>query len=113
MQTNSGYRLSVIDLDGETIFLSCQVSPEELGRAIKDALAASQVISLDEIAAYHDLSRAKEVSEAWKHQILERFKYKNESRTFKNMKYCLLQSLGGNIKFPPPVYKESAGLALE
>jgi len=105
VQTNSGYRLSVIDLDGETIFLSCQVTPKELGRAVKAALAVSRVIPLDEIVAYHDLNRVKEVSEEWKRQIVERFKYKNESRIFKNMKYCILQSMDGIIKFSPTVHK--------
>lgn len=109
VQTCSGFRRTAFDPKGALIFLSPNPELQELGHAVQEALAASRVLTPDEIGSFFDVSAIEQAYESWVSTMLEKFKYATRRDLFQNMRHCHVESSSGIISIRPTFHEKAEG----
>ena len=107
VQTCSGLRRTAIDPEGALIILSANPELSELGQAIQQALAASRVLTPDEISSFFDVSAIERRYENWVSSLIHKFGYVNRQQLFKNMRHCQIESTAGVISIRPTMHEKA------
>ena len=101
VNTCSGLRSSARDPEGKEIFFPLDVSDEQLGAGILEALSASRFLSPDEVGSFFDLAVTEKYYENWVELLTEKFGYKSRRDVFKDMKHCMIDRVDGVITIKP------------
>lgn len=113
VKTYSGYRSSRADPQGVEHHARPEISDQELGVVVLDALAHSRFVlpeprkdvwihpeaTFDMDLYDYDLTSQR--YDQWVSSTLERYSYKNKCALFKDMKKCSIESKGGQITIRP------------
>lgn len=97
VETCSGLARVAADPAGKLHMLAAPASNEEAGAALRDALAASRVLSLEELADFFEPCQVEQRYEHWVRTILEARWHANRKNLFSAMKHCLVKQAGETI----------------
>ncbi len=113
VKTYSGYRSSRADPQGVEHHASPEISDQELGVVVLDALAHSRFVLpeprkdvwIHPEATFdmelYDYSLTNQRYDQWVENTLERYGYKTKRALFKDMKKCSIESTKGQITIRP------------
>lgn len=97
------------DPDGEHLFLPPDENDEALGRAVRQALAASRPISLENLNQFIDSGELKRKGEEENSLMMRKFGYANKRALYKSMKFCSISVISEGIEFQPTHRKGLSG----
>ncbi|AWK42763.1 DUF1436 family protein [Photorhabdus laumondii subsp. laumondii] len=103
----SGYRSLNLDLLGGNHMLSPDISDEELGIVILDALSKSRLIDPDD--NFFDNEKKAERYKEWVKLLMETYNYCSKRQLFKKMHNCGIQLLDGQITIRPSSHEKLEG----
>ncbi|WP_035061423.1 contact-dependent growth inhibition system immunity protein [Andreprevotia chitinilytica] len=106
VETWSGYRSSMRDPQGKQYLLSPDISVQELGAALLDALAHSRFVLPAEDLNLYDYKQGIERNATWIADLMTRYGYKTKRALFKDMKSCNVRSQGGVITIRPSKHEK-------
>lgn len=89
------------DPDSAQHLLSLSVDNETLGLAVQDALAHSRLLTMEEIAAFFNLTNSKARYDAWALSLMGRYGYKTRRALFRRMLICGARQQDDIITFSP------------
>lgn len=105
IETYSGYRSSARDPNGVRDFHGLEVDSAMLGKSLRECLAESRCISIDEIPAFFDLDRLKRDNLAWIDDASSRTG-QGRKALFKNMMNCSVYSRDKVITIKPSFHEK-------
>jgi len=118
VMTHSGYRSSRADPRGVEHHASPEVSDQDLGGMVLDALAHSRFVLPEprkDVCIHpevvfdmdlYDYDLTNQRYEKWVKENLERYGYKTKRALFKDMKKCNIESVGGQIFIRPSCHEK-------
>lgn len=102
VETCSGYRAIATDPKGKQHLLSPDISGEDLGNAVLDALAHSRfIVPAEQPEEDQDLFDFDRNYSEWVRHLMERYSYKTNHALFKDMKLCNIESREGTMTIRP------------
>src|SRR5687767_5276370 len=101
VETYSGYRSSQSDPKGKQYLLSPDVSDQELGAAVLDALAHSRFVTPQEDLDLFECDSLVLRYKEWVQSVMKKYRYKSKRAMFKNMKNCSIEKREGIIEISP------------
>jgi len=107
VQTCSGLRSTTSDPAGKLIFLHASPVPQELGRALQEALSLSRILTPEEIGQFFDLAAVEKRYEDWVAVMMEKFGYSTRRDLFKKMKHCIVECSNRVISIRPTFHEKS------
>ena len=107
ISTVSGHGLLVDDPQGKETLLGNDADDAALGVAVKEALARSRFLPLDEAREFLDYKRVEQRYEERTKVLMERYGYKNKAALFRGMKRCGITLSNGVITIAPTVHEGS------
>ncbi len=108
IQPYSGYRIYFIDPDAAEYLLDPNVSDENLGVAVMDALKQSRFLSYED-ACDLEVKFDQGYYISWIKNIMNQYVYKTKRALFKNMKNCSIESHDGLITIKPSKHEKLEG----
>lgn len=109
IETYSGYRCSQSDPIGVQHLLHLDVSDENLGLAVRDALVRSRFVLPREDPELYDPKRIDERYSAKVERLISLYKYKSRRDLFRNMISCDIEMYGGKIEILPSFHDQLEG----
>jgi hypothetical protein len=106
ISTYSGYRACAYDPQGKETILRPDADDNALGVAVKEALAHSRFLSLDEARKFLDYRRLEQRYDEWIKSLMERQGYKDKTALFGKMKHCGITLSKGIIEIAPTIHEE-------
>jgi len=106
ISTDSGHGICVYDPQGKETVLSPDADDNALGVAVKEALAHSRYLPLDEARGFLDYQRVEQRYAERIESLMERHGYKNKVALFGKMKRCGITLSKGIIEIAPTIHKE-------
>lgn len=113
IETYSGRGSTVRDPAGKQVLLAPDASDDTLGAAVLDALAASRLLSLEEIGSLFELTAVKERHDEWVAALMKKYGYKARRALLKNMRSCDIECRGGEIILIPTRHERLEGWGRE
>lgn len=107
--TYSGYRSCAYDPEGARHLLSPDADDESLGMALRDALAKSRRMTLEEVRVFFDRDGLQQRYDAWVKDLMSRYGYKTRRALFKDMKSCGVELQDGVITIRPSNHEKLEG----
>jgi hypothetical protein len=105
IDTCSGYRATATDPKGKQHLLPPDVSDQDLGVAVLDALANSRFVppleQPEEDLDLFDVARIEHRYSEWAKHLMETYGYKTKRALFSEMKHCNLELRQGTITICP------------
>ena len=121
IETASGYRSDRIDPKGARHLLSPEVSDEDFGVALLDAMARSRFVlgepregiwihpDTEFDMDFYDPKKTEARYEDWQRSLMNRYGYKSKKALFKGMKNCLVERRDALIKLTPMHHESLEG----
>ena len=106
VNTNSGYRASAYDPQGKQTVLKLDADDNALGVAVREALAHSRFLSLDEARKFLDYRNGEQSYAEWIKDLMDRQGYKSKAALFRSMKYCGITLSKGMITIAPTIHED-------
>ncbi|HEX4083404.1 MAG TPA: contact-dependent growth inhibition system immunity protein [Chthoniobacteraceae bacterium] len=103
--SRSGYRSCAYDPRGNEIVLGVDADDDALGIAVKNALAGSRFLSLDELPEFFDYRRCEEKYEKWVASLIEAGGYETRTTLFRYLKHCGITLSKGAIRIRPTIHE--------
>lgn len=95
------------DYEAKEFFFDPNDIDESIGAAIKDSLAQSRFLTLEEVQSRRE--RAVGLYDAWVQKIMELYSYKTKRAMFKDMKRCSIYLIEGQIEICPTRHDKLEG----
>ena len=105
ISTDSGYRTRAYDPEGKETVLKLDANDSALGTAVKEALAHSRFLSLDEARDFLDYRRVEQRYAQRIKSLMERQGYKDKAALFRKMKHCGITKSKGMITIAPTIHE--------
>lgn len=109
INTCSGFRSSARDPEGREFFFSPDVSDNQLGEGVLQALSDSKFLSTSEVGIFFELSRIEKNYENWVESLIEKSGCKSRRALFTKMKLCLIDCVDGVITIKPTKHEKMEG----
>jgi hypothetical protein len=109
IETYSGIRGIARDPKGKQFLLPPIADAATLGTAVIDALAASRILTLDEVPDFFDYELGQKRYAEWVKGLMERYGYKTRRNLFKNMQSCHIDCVEGQIIIRPTNHEKLEG----
>ncbi|WP_420998500.1 contact-dependent growth inhibition system immunity protein [Cupriavidus sp. 30B13] len=106
IQTCSGLRGAASDPDGKLFFLNPEANPDEIGRALQDALSVSRTLAPEEVGPFFDLEIIEKRYEDWVDLMMKKFEYSSRKALFKKMSHCQVECVDGVIYIRPMFHEK-------
>ena len=103
--TNSGHGACAYDPEGKEAVLGLDANDEALGVAVREALACSRYLSIDEVREFLDYRRVEQRYNEWVKSLMEKQGYKTRVALFKRMKRCGIEMSKGVIEISPTIHR--------
>lgn len=113
IQTFSGYRMLAVDPDAEMFLLEHTASKSQIGESVLKAIAASRLISVEDIPVYFDSDKKTKQYQKWVAYISEKYGYKSRRELFNNMRSCGAEEFEGRITIKPTFHDKLEGFSGE
>lgn len=97
------------DPDGVRLFLPPDESDEVLGRAVRQALAASKAVPREYVSQLINSGELKRKGEEENSLMMKKFGYANKRTLYKSMKFCSVSVISEGIEFQPTHRKGLSG----
>lgn len=104
--TDSGRGACVYDPQGKEAVLGLDADDNALGIAVKDALAHSRFLPIEEAREFLDYRRAEQVYNERIKSLMERYGYNSKAALFGKMKRCDVTLVNGMIEIGPTTHGE-------
>lgn len=101
INTHSGYRSGVMDVEGKELVLPVAAASSELGEALKQSLECSRTLKIEEIAAFFDYKVVVENFHSWPDRMMLATGKKTKTKFFKTLKHCGVCLEEPEIKITP------------
>lgn len=106
ISTDSGYRRCAYDPQGKHTVLKIGADDNALGVAVKEALAHSRFLSLDEARPFLDYRNTEQRYAEWIKSIMDGHGYRSKTDLFRNMKHCGIELSNGIITIAPTIHED-------
>ena len=113
VETESGHGSTAWDPEAKQHLLPPDVSDDELGQAVLDALAHSRHMSVEEACVFLEYRAVKVRYDTWVAALMERYGYKTRRALFKSMKNCSAECVEGRITIAPTRHEKLEGWGRE
>lgn len=107
--TYSGLGMVGLDPEGARYLLPPDASNEAQGQALRDALAKSRQLTLDEYRKFFEIEKRKLSSATRAKDLMSRYGYKTRHALFKNMINCGVEMQEGVITIRPSFHEKLEG----
>jgi hypothetical protein len=104
ISSKSGYRIFLSDPSGFEIDKALDVTDEELGKTVLEAISHSRFIrpeAREEFEQFFSPARIAASYATWVASLLEKYKYKTRRNLFKNMALCHIAATKDEIEISP------------
>ena len=102
-------RLAAADPDGKTFFLERQPETVELGYAVRECLAASRTLPIEEAKIFFERTALQRRYEDWLALLMQKFDYKTRRAVLQRMHVCHVELCNAKITFQPTFHEKLEG----
>ena len=106
VNTCSGFRSSARDPQGKELFFGLDVSDEQLGSGVLQALSANRFLAPEEVRAFFNPNMIESRYENWVELLTGKFGYRTRYDLFRDMKHCTIEHVDGYITIAPTNHEE-------